>query len=354
MKQKTHQNLTKITAAALALSASSAMAGTPERSGQSINSIFEGGTYGELTFTGVSPSLTGTTSGGSAISDLGDTYFGFSGAYKRDINDQWSIGVIVDQPWGADITYETAATSGVFSGSNTEWNSTAVTALARYKLGNGFSIHGGLRAETLEIDVNLPVAGALNTINASTGFGYTVGVAYEIPAKATRVSLTHHSAVTHKADVDINGASDGTTTYEMPKSFNLEFKKAISRTTVIFGSARYIDWKSLDIDTNTFGDLVSYTDNTLQTQIGIGKGFSKEWSGAFMVDYEPATDSPVSDLSPTDGKFGVGAAATYTMGTTKITGLLKVLKNGDAVSRSGSDFTDNTTLAVALKIAKTF
>ena len=330
------------------------MAGTPERSGQSVTSMFERGTYGELSFAGVSPNLTGKTSGGSDISDLGDTYFSFGGAYKSDVNEQLSIGLIVDQPWGADITYDTAASSGVFSGSNTEWNSTAVTALARYKLDGGFSIHGGLRAERLSIDVNLPVASALNSIKSSTGIGYTLGVAYEIPEKATRVSLTYHSAVSHEADVEFNGASDGQTKFDMPQSINLEFRKAISRTTIVFGSARYIDWKSLDIDTNSFGDLVSYSDNTLQTQIGVGKAFSKEWSGALMVDYEPATDSPVSDLSPTDGKFGIGAAATYTMGTTKITGLLKVLRNGDAVSRSGSTFDGNTTLALGVKLAKTF
>ncbi|WP_052700988.1 OmpP1/FadL family transporter [Loktanella sp. S4079] len=331
-----------------------AIAGTPERSGQSVTPLFERGTYGELTFSAVSPDLTGETAGGDSISDLGDTYFGFGGAFKKDINEQLSFGVIFDQPWGADITYNGDATNGVFTDSNTEWNSAAITALARYKLSGGFSLHGGIRAEQLEIDVNLPAAGAENTIEQSTGFGYSVGAAYEVPAKAARISLTYHSAVEHTADVSFNGADDGETTFEMPASLNLEMRHAISPTTIIFGSARYIDWTSLDINTTTFGDLVGYTDDTLQTSFGVGKGFSREWAGAITVDYEQPTDSPVSDLSPTDGKFGLGIGATYTMDQTKISGLVKIISNGDAVSNAGSNFNDNTTMAVGFKIARTF
>ncbi|WP_162617512.1 OmpP1/FadL family transporter [Yoonia maritima] len=354
MTKKIHTTLLKISTAVCVMGATAAVAGTPERSGQSVASIFERGTYGEFTFSAVSPDLTGETSGGDDISDLGDTYYGFGGAFKKDIDDTLSFGVIFDQPWGADITYNMDATNGVFSDANTEWNSSAITALGRYRLGNGFSLHGGLRAETLEIDVNLPAAGAENTIEASTGFGYTVGAAYEIPAKAARISLTYHSVVEHNADVSFNGADDGDTTFDMPSSFNLEFRRAISATTIVFGSARYIDWKSLDINTNSFGDLVSYSDNTLQTSIGVGRAFSKEWAGIVSVDFEPATDSPVSDLSPTDGKLGLGVGATYTMDQTKITGIVKVLSNGDAVSNAGSMFDDNTTVALGLKIARTF
>ncbi|WP_394177578.1 OmpP1/FadL family transporter [Yoonia maritima] len=354
MTIKSQTTLFGLTVAAGTLCATAVAAGTPERSGQSITPIFERGTYGELSFSAVSPDLTGETVGGDSISDLGDTYFAFAGAFKKDINDSLSFGVVFDQPWGANITYNDDATNGVFTDANTEWNSAAITALGRYKLGNGFSIHGGIRAETLEIDVNLPAAGAENTIKESTGFGYTIGAAYEIPAKAARISLTYHSAVEHKADVSFNDADDGETTFDMPESLNLEFRHAVSPTTVIFGSARYIDWTSLDINTNSFGDLVGYADDTLQTSFGVGRGFSKEWAGAITVDYEPPTDSPVSDLSPTDGKFGLGIGGTYTRDQTKISGLVKVLSNGDAVSNAGSAFNDNTTLAVGFKIARTF
>lgn len=354
MKQTNRTTSLMLGVAAAALLASPAAAGRPERSGQTITPIFEKGTYGELTMSAVSPDLTGETGGGADIDDVGDTYYGFGAAFKMDVDEQLSFGVIFDQPWGADITYEEDPAYGIFSDSNTEWNSNAITALGRYKFGNGFSLYGGIRAESLELEVNLPTAGSENTIEKSTGFGYTVGAAYEVPARAARISLTYHSEVEHEADVQLNGADNGDTTFSMPSSINLEARTAINPTTVIFGSLRYVEWKALDIDVNFVGDLVDYEDNTLHTSFGIGRAFSREWAGAVTVDYDPATDSPQSDLSPTDGKFGLGLAATYTMDDTKITGLVKLLSIGDADTNNGSDFQDNTTVAVGLKIARSF
>ena len=353
MKQTNRTTPLMMGVAAAALMASPAAAGRPERSGQTITPIFENGTYGELTMSAVSPDLTGETSGGADIEDVGDTYYGFGAAFKMDVDEQLSFGVIFDQPWGADITYEEDPLVA-YSGARTEWNSNAITALGRYKLGNGVSVYGGIRAESLEIEIEVPIASVDHEIEKSTGFGYTVGAAYEVPARAARVSLTYHSEIAHEADVQSSGADNGDTTFSMPSSINLEARTAINPTTVIFGSMRYTDWKSLEIDVNGQPELVTYEDNTLQTSFGVGRAFSREWAGAVTVDYEPATDSPQSDLSPTDGKFGLGVAATYTMDDTKITGLVKFLSIGDAETSNSSDFQDNTTVAVGLKIARSF
>jgi len=123
MTKKINLRAMALTSAACVICASAAFAGNPERSGQSIASIFESGNYAEFSLAVVSPNLTGETATGNPIGDLGDTYFSFGAAYKRDIDEKFSIGLIMDQPWGANITYETDANYGVFSGASTEWKS---------------------------------------------------------------------------------------------------------------------------------------------------------------------------------------------------------------------------------------
>ncbi len=92
------------TGAALLLTTSIAHAGGIDRSGQSITAIFEDGDYAEFSFGMVMPEVSGEV----GLFDLGNiapdyTSLGF--AVKTDINDQLSLGLIIDQPYGANVEY---------------------------------------------------------------------------------------------------------------------------------------------------------------------------------------------------------------------------------------------------------
>lgn len=89
-------------------------------------------------------------------------------------------------------------------GTKAQVSSNAVKAIARYKFDGGFSVHGGLRAQT--IGGNLALSGAafagsfrsysLDLAN-DTSYGYAAVVAYERPDIALRVSLTYNSKIDH-------------------------------------------------------------------------------------------------------------------------------------------------------------
>ena len=90
---------------ALALSSTSAMAGGLDRSGQNITSIFETGNYAELSFGYVTPDVTGNFAGLFESGNVGPAYSQLSFAVKTDLNPKISIGLIVDQPYGAEVNY---------------------------------------------------------------------------------------------------------------------------------------------------------------------------------------------------------------------------------------------------------
>ncbi len=138
----------KITTAGaiLLMTTSIATAGNLDRSGQGIGAIFEDGDYAELSFGSVSPNLSGGNSplsGANPTGDIAPTYTQLGMAFKTQINDNISMALIYDQPFGADVDYATAGYILVTSGATVE--SDGVTMLARYEINPNFSVHGGLR-----------------------------------------------------------------------------------------------------------------------------------------------------------------------------------------------------------------
>ena len=103
-------------ASVLALGASGVLAGGIDRSGQSIAAIFEPGTYVELTFGQVMPSVSGigTVFSGTPGADSGNMaadYTQIGGAYKTDLTSNLGVALIIDQPFGANVAYPAAPIS---------------------------------------------------------------------------------------------------------------------------------------------------------------------------------------------------------------------------------------------------
>ncbi len=177
-----------VVAAALVVGAGASNAGGIDRSGQPIGVIFEKtgdtGNYVQLSYGSISPS-TNTSTGGNPLLD----YSALGLTYKRQLNEQFSLSVIYDEPFGAAVKYPNV---DPFFGSFATVESNAVTLVGRYETGNGLSVHGGLRAQKL--------SGMIQTsqrLVAESGYdlGYVVGAAYEIPDIALRVAVTYNSEI---------------------------------------------------------------------------------------------------------------------------------------------------------------
>ena len=174
-----------LTAAAVVLLTSTAIlhAGGLDRSGQGVGVIFKDGNYAQLSFGNVNPSVSGIYppgAGGGGSGAIAPSYNQLGGGVKLQFNDALSMSLIYDQPWGADVDYSDG-THSFTANASVSLQSRGLTALARYELGDNFSIYGGLRQNTLtELSISLPMspAGAAYTATGaqSSAIGYVIGV----------------------------------------------------------------------------------------------------------------------------------------------------------------------------------
>lgn len=345
---------------AFALSTSTALAGGLDRSGQSIGFIFETGNVVELSYGSVSPSVKGVSSAGFGSMPSGDiapTYGIAALSMKSDFSDKFSVGLLLDQPYGAHVSYETAGYP--LNTANAKVNSTSITLMGRYKLTDAISAHAGLRRVSADgvydpspVIVNGQAFNYASTYSKDSDMGYLVGVAYEKPEIALRVALTYAS----ETEFALDGTA-GDLTARMPKSVNLDFQSGVAANTLVFGSVRWVDWTSAHLTDSIpqVGTIVDYSKDVLTYSLGVGRKFTDSFSGALTLGYEKGTGELASNLSPTDGYLSVGLGGTYTKDNMKITAGVRYVDLGDATTEAiGSTFSGNSALALGLKVSFSF
>ena len=364
--------------AALMLTAAPVFAGAIERAPQSLGILFEKGNYAEFSTGRVSPELSGTdlpAFGGRSTGDVAENYNFFGLGYKHQFNENLSGALIVEQPYGADISYPVGG-SIALGGTYAYVNSTTYTALLRYRFDNNFGIHGGLRGSRADGEVNLqgaaygPISGYNVDLDSAWGWGYVLGASWEKPEIAARVSLTYNSPIEHDFDTVETGlpipALDGPseTTVTTPRSWTLEGQTGVAADTLVFGSIRWVNWSEFRVDpvgfvSATGGGLVDLEDTTTYT-LGVARKFTENWSGALSLGYEKAGRRLISPLSPTTGRKSVGLAAIYTQDNWKVTTGVTYIKLGDADAETGTpdtaraEFRGNDAWGVGIKIGYSF
>jgi long-chain fatty acid transport protein len=329
--------------------ASGAQAGGIDRSGQGIGFIFEPGTYAELSFGIVSPSVSNTPlAPPAAAGDIAQTYWQIGAAYKRDLSDTLSIGVQIDQPYGAHVQYPAS-----LGGGYAELTSSSINVIGRYKFDGGFSAHAGLSYVTIDGRIFVPTSGiAARTFSADSDVGYMAGVAYERPDIALRIALTYFSGTDHALD-----STEGSVgTINPPQAVNLDFQTGIAANTLVFGQIRWADWTNTEIVIEPPTPLITYEDDRVTYTLGVARKFNDSWSGAVSVGYEKDLGRVQSTLSPTDGFISLGLAAIYTSGNMKITTGIRYVDIGDATTSTAvlGTFENNEALALGVKVGWTF
>ena len=351
---------------ALALTTTAASAGGFERSTNPINFMYEKGNYAELSFGYVAPKVSGSAGGGLApTGNVSESYTQLGLAFKMDVNEKLALGMQIDPSFGADITYPLAGPGpGPYPirGTNATLNGDTIALMAKYKVTDNISVHGGLRSVGIGGDVAVFNGGAAfyrATYANSRDLGYLIGAAYEKPEIALRVALTYQSETSHDLATSVFGSPVGTENIKLPKSVTLDFQSGVAANTLVFGSIRWMDWTSTRL--NSIGypgplqPLVSYDNDVITYNLGVGRKFSDTWSGAISVSYEQSNGGIASNLSPTDGSMSVGLGATYTKDNLKISGGIRYVDIGDAVALSGSgDFKGNSAVGIGFKIGYTF
>jgi long-subunit fatty acid transport protein len=362
-------------ACALCVGATGVQAAGLDRSGQGINLIFEDGSVVQARLGYANPDISGEQNG-VASGNVAESFFSPGLGYKRALTDKLDFALLYDQPFGADVEYPSNfplsqnvpfGAAGRQDVLRADADVDAITAVLRYKLGSGFSAIGGVRGQRIEADVAVPfVAGYEVDFDNTTDFGYLVGVAWERPEIAARVSLVYNSKITHDISTteSVNGLgptgvivvpTESTTRVETPQSVNLDFQTGVAPKTLVFGSVRWVDWPQANVTPEVFAslantDLVSFADDTFTYTLGVGYQFSDEFSGAFSLGYEKDTGSTVSNLGPTNGFWSAGIGGTYSLEKAQISGGIRYTDIGDATTTTGGEFSGNSAWSVGLQL----
>jgi long-subunit fatty acid transport protein len=370
----------------LAASAMGVQAGGLDRSGQDVGILFEAGNKFELSFGHARPSLdgaeNGTTGTTNVIGNVGSSFNILSGALRYELSPDLAVAVIVDQPYGADIFYPGAGTASALGGTTAIVNSYAITALARYKLNDAFSFHGGLRYQEIDADVTLSglAYGGLNgyrgQFDADGGVGYVIGAAFEKPEIALRVALTYNSEITHDLPTreSIGGtpvAAPGVTEVVAPESLNLEMQTGIAADTLLFGSVRYARYSDTRnspaffdsaVEPGTPGSSITDIENSTDYEIGVGRRFNEKFSGSIAIGYQSSGDDAlVSPLAPTNGARYLSLGGAYVISdAVTLSGGVRYTDFGNANPETGTpdvgraNFNDNSAISAGFKISYSF
>ena len=391
-------------AAATMLAAGAASAQGLDRSGQNIGIIFEEGDYAELSLGYVAPTLDGRDDNPllpfeNQTGDVADNYFNGSIGYKQQITDAFSFALIADQPYGANIAYAPTGAPGTegslaFGGTRATLDSSSLTAMGRYEFGNGFSVHGGVRAQQFNADIALNgvAYGGLNGYSAQldgdTGYGFQLGGAYERPDIALRVALTYFSEIDHDVDVVENLpaallaglAANGVVLppsvpsqieVTTPEAINLDFQTGIAPDTLLFGGIRHVMYSDvvvsptvfdIAVDPATPNSTIVGIDDSTTFRLGVGRRFNDKFSGLVSLSYtERGDDDLVSPLAPSDGSIGLTLGGAYNVNErVTISGGINYTKVGDARPETGTpdvpfaSFDDNSAVGVGVRVGVRF
>lgn len=353
-------------AALFATTASGALAAGIERANESMLFMFEEGNYAEFNLGYVDPKISGTLDAAPSVSsgNMASSYFTGAVAYKHQLNDNWHLGIKIEQPHGANVDYPSALDTGYpIGGSTADLTVDTLSVVARYETDNHLSVFGGLRIQKAKGVVNLYAGGVESytmQTTSETDTGYLVGVAWERPDIAARVALTYSSAITHDFDSTEMGVVPGEFSTTTPQSVNLEFQTGVAEDTLLYGNIRWVEWTEFDISPPNYpaNPLVSYADDTVTYNVGVGRKFTDTWSGALTAGYEKSYGGFAGNLGPTDGSKSIGVAAIYNRDAMSVTFGVRYVDIGDAATNLGAagttTFSGNSAIGAGVRVGYSF
>lgn len=355
--------MNKVLTSALAVLLGSAMmaqAGGIDRSGQSVGILFEEGSYAEFSYGFVNPSISGVDAlFGDPTGDLAPSYSMLGFSFKTDLSDQISAALIYDQPFGGVVDYPEAGS--IYELTTGNLTSNAVTLMVSYDISDRFVIYGGASYQTMAGTAALSFYNYTLDAAASSGFGYVVGGAFQIPDIALRVALTYRSEITTDHAAVETGSPDAGDSFAVttPQSVNLEFQSGINPKTLIFGSVRWVDWSAFyllppDFIVDWGRPLLEYDSDVITYNIGISRKLSERLSAAMTLGYEAQLGGRANGFIPVDGFISVGAGVTYMVGAAEISAGARYLWLGDTAFVPLGTYEDNTAMAFGLKVGYSF
>ncbi len=320
--------------AVLLATTSMATAGGMDRATTGTSTLFEKGSYAELSYASTAPSigpnanlLLGLAGGMNVTQSFTTTQFSF----KTDLNDKLSVAILSNNnPFGVDVDYDDFATGGgAYAGITSlraNLGSTAVTSMARYKITDRVSAIAALKYQTVSgtADVSVPLSAASGvavdgdvSLTRASDTNFIVGTSYEIPEIALRVVGTYESEATFDPSViaETIGANTGPGQIKTPEVLMLEFQSGVAANTLVFGSIRHAKWEDAQVKMSAAYDnaQLSDFDNSTTYTLGVGRKFSDSFSASLSASVDTGDGDDASLLAPTGRSTAISLGGKYTL-----------------------------------------
>ena len=380
------------------LPSASVFAAGLDRSGQSISAFLQQGNYAEAGISVLDPTVKGKDNSGNKVEDMGDDYYFPSAAIKVQATDKISLGLLYDQPYGADATYQVdgSSFSNGSEGTSVEVRTNNLTALIGYQPNENWNFYAGPVWQTVEADIKLRgatyslLSGYNIKVDQEEAYGWLAGFAYQIPEIALKASVTYRSEIKHEAKShetsmlpaiaqspnyaniltpqqkyvfsqlgEVNSTVNATT----PQSVNVDLQTGVAPNTLAFANLRWVHWDQFAVSPALLKimgqDLINYSDDQYSATVGLGHKFNNKWSGTAAVGYDSGAGNPVTTLGPTEGYWSVGLGGQYSPAENYfIQAGVKYFWLGDAQAQTGGivkgSFEDNHAIGYGMKIGYRF
>lgn len=282
-----------------------------DRSGQDTTAFFQDGTYAEAVYTYLDADISGVDKSGNKTGDIAESYDFFRYGAKADINDTFSVGVLYDEPFGAQAGYKgksnfvangpqdaqsiylqeqlkkaqdtqdpkkigaaqlafvSAGQSSAGDGTDVSLRTYNLSTILGMKFGENknMQVYGGpvLQRAEGEVSIRGVAYGLFNgydtTLNSDYRTGWLAGLAYSKPEIGLKAALTYRSEIEHELDgservLDINQqnpqaskfvTTPSTVNITTPESFNFDFQTGVNPTTLATAKVRYVPWSDFAI-----------------------------------------------------------------------------------------------------------
>ena len=352
-----------------------------DRSGQSISAFLQSGNYAEAGISVLDPDVQGKDIAGNKVGDMAEDYYFPTAAIKIQATDKISLGLLYDQPFGADSQYATDSTTFGFGGQGTavEVKTNNITALIGYQPNENWNFYAGPVYQTVDAKVSLrgaayggpaAVGGYDISLKEEEAYGWLAGFAYSIPEIALKAAVTYRSEIKHEVEtletfglgtvVFPSSITDITT----PQSVNLDLQTGIAQDTLAFANIRWVHWDQFAVTPDVLkaksnNNLIDYSDDQWSATVGLGRKFNAKWSGTAAIGWDSGAGNPVTTLGPTEGYWSVGLGGQYSPAENYfIAGGVKYFWLGDAQAQTGGkvagNFEDNTAIGYGMKIGYRF
>lgn len=378
-----------------------------DRSGQSISVFLQPGNYAEAGISVLDPTV---KSSQLNVTDMAEDYYFPSAAIKVQATEHISLGLLYDQPFGADSQYASESNAfatvntntGVLEGTSVEVKTNSITALIGYQPNENWNVYAGPVYQSVKAKVSLrgtayrgpQVLGGYDIdLKESEAYGWLAGFAYSIPEIALKAAVTYRSEIKHELDTTetFGFGTDGALyipgltgtllgkpvipTYHKaeittPQSVNIDLQSGIAKNTLAFANIRWVHWDQFAVKpaylsqltgalTGKQQNLVDYSDDQWSATVGLGRKFNNKWSGSASVGYDSGAGNPVTTLGPTEGYWNVGLGGQYSPAENYfIQAGVKYFWLGDATAQTGGnpvgEFEDNHAMGYGLKIGYRF